>query len=383
MKPPIPAHIVCVVAARPNLMKMAPIMEALARLRPPPALTLVHTGQHYDTAMNEQYFGALGLPRPDLNLEVGSGSHASQTAHVMLRFEAVLQERRPSAVLVVGDVNSTLACALVAAKENVPVIHVEAGLRSFDRSMPEEINRILTDQLSALLFTSEPVARTQLLSEGIDPERIHFAGNVMIDTLQRQLPQAVPPAELLRVAGRPNFLRGQSGYGVLTLHRASNVDHAPTLRQLMAALERVSCHLPLIFPVHPRTRAMLAQLGIGQDDVPSILMLAPQGYLEMLGLLKHARLVLTDSGGVQEESTALGVPCITLRENTERPITVTEGSNIIAGLDPDRIVALCMDTLEHGGKRGAIPAMWDGHAAERVAAVVQRWLARRAPAASN
>jgi len=383
MKPPLPAHIVCVVAARPNLMKMAPIMEALARLRPQPALTLVHTGQHYDTAMNEQYFGALGLPRPDLNLEVGSGSHASQTAHVMLRFEAVLQARRPSAVLVVGDVNSTLACALVAAKENVPVIHVEAGLRSFDRSMPEEINRILTDQLSALLFTSEPVGRTHLLSEGIDPERIHFAGNVMIDTLQRQLPQAVPPAELLRAAGRPNFLRGQGGYGVLTLHRASNVDHAPTLRKLMAALERVSCQLPLIFPVHPRTRAMLAQLGIGQDDVPSILMLAPQGYLEMLGLLKHARLVLTDSGGVQEESTALGVPCITLRENTERPITVTEGSNVIAGLDPDRIVALCMDTLEHGGKRGAIPAMWDGHAAERVAAVVQRWLARRAPAAPN
>lgn len=380
--PPVPPHIVCVVAARPNLMKMAPIMDALARLRPAPTLTLVHTGQHYDAAMNAQYFGALGLLQPDLNLEVGSGSHASQTAQVMLRFETVLLSCRPSAVLVVGDVNSTLACALVAAKENVPVIHVEAGLRSFDRAMPEEINRILTDQLSSLLFTSEPVARAHLLGEGIDPARIHFAGNVMIDTLRRQLGQAVPVARQLQAAGRAHFLRGASGYGVLTLHRPSNVDHPATLRVLMDTLARVSCKLPLIFPVHPRTRSMLDQLGISQDDVPAILMLAPQGYLEMLGLLKDARLVLTDSGGVQEESTALGVPCITLRENTERPITVTEGSNIVAGLDPETIYGLCVDALENGGKRGAIPRLWDGHAAERIAAVVQRWLAQLPPRAA-
>ncbi|MES3020523.1 MAG: UDP-N-acetylglucosamine 2-epimerase (non-hydrolyzing) [Pseudomonadota bacterium] len=367
-------HIVCVVAARPNLMKMAPLMAALGALEPALALTLVHTGQHYDAAMNAQYFGSLALPQPDINLGVGSGSHAAQTAHVMERFEAVLLARRPAAVLVVGDVNSTLACALVAAKENVPVIHVEAGLRSYDRSMPEEINRVLTDQLSTLLFTSEQAGRAQLLAEGIDGARIHFTGNVMIDTLRRQLRHAVPLGRQLSAAGRAGFLRGKAGHGVVTLHRAANVDDGATLAKLMRTLGRVSAHLPLIFPVHPRTRAMLDRIGVDQAALPAVLLLPPQGYLEMLGLMQGARLVLTDSGGVQEETTALGVPCLTLRENTERPVTVSEGTNIVAGLDPDAIVALALETLRTGGKRGAIPALWDGHAAERVAAVVQAWL---------
>ncbi len=371
-------HIVCVVAARPNLMKMAPILAALGRLRPAPRLTLVHTGQHYDAAMNARYFQDLGMAAPDINLEVGSASHARQTAEVMRRFEPVLEQDRPDAVLVVGDVNSTLACALVAAKMGIPVLHVEAGLRSFDRAMPEEINRVLTDQLSELLFTSEAAGAAQLRREGVAEARIHFAGNVMIDTLRQQLPRAAALPAMLAAAGRPGFCRAGE-YALLTLHRPANVDRREDLLPLLEAMASLSARLPLIFPVHPRTRAMLERFELmPMLRIPTVLPLAPMGYLEMLGLMQHARLVLTDSGGVQEETTALGVPCLTLRENTERPVTVAEGSNTVAGRDPARILDLCGAILAGGGKRGRTPALWDGHAAERIAAVIGAWLGRAA-----
>jgi UDP-N-acetylglucosamine 2-epimerase (non-hydrolysing) len=371
-------HIVCVVAARPNLMKMAPILCALRQVRPALRLTLVHTGQHYDAAMNAQYFDALGMVAPDINLGVGSGSHALQTAEVMLRFEPVLDQDPPSAVLVVGDVNSTLACALVAAKKGIAVIHVEAGLRSFDRSMPEEINRLLTDQLSDLLFTSEPCARENLLREGHPESKLHHVGNVMIDSLRRQLGDAIPVARIVAASERPDFLLGGRGHALLTLHRPSNVDDPVRLGSLIETIVALSADLPVIFPVHPRTRAMLQQFDLAHRlDIPSILSLPPQGYLHMLGLMKEARMVLTDSGGVQEETTALGVPCITLRSNTERPITVTEGSNTIAGHEPALILALCDDILRFGGKVGKIPPLWDGQAASRIAAIVKAWLPQR------
>ncbi|CDG83268.1 non-hydrolyzing UDP-N-acetylglucosamine 2-epimerase [Janthinobacterium agaricidamnosum] len=373
------AHIVCVVAARPNLMKMAPILAALRRLVPAPAITLVHTGQHYDSAMNQRQFAALGLEAPDLNLEVGSASHAVQTADVMKRFETVLESRRPTAVLVVGDVNSTLACALVAAKMAIPVIHVEAGLRSFDRAMPEEINRILTDQLSDLLFTSEAGAQENLLREGIRQDAIHFAGNVMIDTLHQQLPCAVAPEQSLRRHGLSlESCAAAPGYAVLTLHRPSNVDDAERLAGLLHAVASLSRSLPVLFPVHPRTGAALDQPGL-RDLLrqPGIVPLPPLDYLEMLGLMQHATLVLTDSGGIQEETTALGVPCLTLRANTERPVTVSQGTNTVAGHDPAVILALCDDILVNGGKRGKVPPLWDGHAADRIAATIAAWLRGR------
>jgi UDP-N-acetylglucosamine 2-epimerase (non-hydrolysing) len=367
--------ILCVVGARPNFMKMAPIMAALGDLRPQPALSLVHTGQHYDAAMNHQYFAALGIPQPDINLGVGSASHAIQTAEVMRRFEPVLDAKPPSAVLVVGDVNSTLACALVAAKKGVPVIHVEAGLRSFDRTMPEEINRILTDQISDLLFITESSGRANLLREGIAESRIHFVGNVMIDTLRRNLERTVPLSQILKDAGREDFLGGNAGYAVLTLHRPSNVDDPAILRTLLDTVLKISRRLPVIFPMHPRTRAMIERLGLeGMLDVPELLLLPPMGYLEMLGLMKDARAMLTDSGGIQEETTALGVPCITLRKNTERPITVEEGTNTIAGQDPERILAAFEDILHNGGKAGRIPEFWDGLASTRIATAIHGWL---------
>jgi UDP-N-acetylglucosamine 2-epimerase (non-hydrolysing) len=371
-------HIVCVVAARPNFMKMAPILDALRQVTPLLRLTLVHTGQHYDAAMNTQYFEALGMVAPDINLEVGSGSHAVQTAEIMRRFEPVLDQDPPTAVLVVGDVNSTLACALVAAKKGIAVIHVEAGLRSFDRSMPEEINRLLTDQLSDLLFISEPCGRDNLLREGYPDSKLHHVGNVMIDSLRRQLADATPVAQIVARAGRPDFLSSGLGHAVLTLHRPSNVDDLLRFASLIATIVTLSADLPVIFPVHPRTRAMLQKFHLEQAlDVASILTLPPQGYLDMLGLMREARMVLTDSGGIQEETTALGIPCITLRSNTERPITVTQGSNTIAGHDPVTILALCGDVLRSGGKAGQIPPLWDGHAAQRIAATISAWLEER------
>lgn len=368
-QPTAPFSIICVVGARPNFMKIAPIMAALSKLKPALEVTLLHTGQHYDVAMNEQYFEALGIPSPDINLEVGSGSHAGQTAEVMVRFEAAIEKKVPSAVLVVGDVNSTIACALVASKKAIPVIHVEAGLRSFDRAMPEEINRVLTDQISDLLFTTEPSGRDNLLREGVADERIHFVGNVMIDTLRSNLARAIPTTKITADAGRSGF--ADKGYAVVTLHRPSNVDDPKVLQQLLETVGTISQELPVILPLHPRTKSTIAKFGLSHlVETAQILLLPPQGYLEMLGLMKDAKVVLTDSGGIQEETTALGVPCITLRENTERPITVEEGTNTIAGQDPATILALYRDVIATGGKGGRIPQFWDGHAADRIADVL-------------
>ena len=370
-----PFRILCVVGARPNFMKMAPIMAALSALRPQVEVKLVHTGQHYDVAMNHQYFEALGIPAPDINLEVGSGSHAQQTAEVMKKFEPALDEVRPTAVLVVGDVNSTIACALVAAKKGVPVIHVEAGLRSFDRAMPEEINRVLTDQISDLLFTTEESGEENLLREGVAAHRIQFVGNVMIDTLVRNLPRAVPAAAIVADAGRPGLADGAEGYAVLTLHRPSNVDDPAVLRTLLETAATIAQRTPVIFPLHPRTRGMIEKAGLDHlVQGPGVLLLPPMGYLEMLGLMKGARVVLTDSGGIQEETTALGVPCITLRNNTERPITVEQGSNTIAGQDPAKILAIYDEVMAGGGKAGRVPRFWDGQAAVRIAAALQAWM---------
>lgn len=363
--------ILCVVGARPNFMKIAPIMAVLRAPSIPLEARLVHTGQHYDVAMNQQFFEQLDIPTPDVDLEVGSASHAVQTAEIMKRFESVVDAERPAAVLVVGDVNSTIACALVAAKKGIRVVHVEAGLRSYDRAMPEEINRVLTDQISDLLFTTEREALAHLTREGIDPARVHFVGNVMIDTLRTSLPRVTPPEQTLAAAPKVAEFFSESGYGVLTLHRPSNVDDPAILDHLLKALSEISDQLPLVFPVHPRTRGMIEKAGLSaMISQPRFCCLPPLGYLEMLGLMQRARLVLTDSGGIQEETTALGVPCLTLRENTERPITVTEGTNTVVGVDPERILAAARETLANGGKAGRIPEYWDGHAAERIAAVL-------------
>jgi UDP-N-acetylglucosamine 2-epimerase (non-hydrolysing) len=312
----------------------------------------------------------LGIPEPDIDLEVGSGSHAVQTAEIMRRFEPVLDEQPPAAVLVVGDVNSTIACALVAVKKGIPVVHVEAGLRSGDRSMPEEINRILTDQISDQLFITERSARDNLRREGIADDKVHFVGNVMIDTLQYNLERAVPAAQTL--AALPGV--GKE-YALLTLHRPSNVDDPAVLRDLVEVLVGLSRMLPLVFPVHPRTRQALAKAGLMERLQDSdIHLMEPLGYLQMLGLMKSARLVLTDSGGIQEETTALGVPCITLRENTERPITVEEGTNTIVGTDAGRIRSAFDEIMATGGKAGRVPELWDGHAAERIVDRLQEWL---------
>jgi UDP-N-acetylglucosamine 2-epimerase (non-hydrolysing) len=367
----------CVVGARPNFMKMAPILRALAAHQPPLPAMLVHTGQHYDQGMSQQLFQDLGLPMPDLNLEVGSGSHAVQTAEVMRRFEPALDEHKPACVLVVGDVNSTLACTLVAVKKNVPVVHVEAGLRSHDRKMPEEINRVLTDQVADRLYTTERSALENLLREGVAAERVCFAGNVMIDSLQANRSQAKPIDQTLRAHGiDPRLIVHEKGYGLITMHRPSNVDDADTLRRLLGILGEVAHSLPLVFALHPRTRHNIERFGLmGRIDARRILLLPPQGYLEMLGLMRDATLVLTDSGGLQEETTALGVPCLTLRENTERPITADQGSNTLVGRDGQAIRAAVADILRGAGKRGRMPELWDGQAAHRIAADLWRWLA--------
>jgi UDP-N-acetylglucosamine 2-epimerase (non-hydrolysing) len=359
-------EIVCVVGARPNFMKIAPIMAAFAKHKI--EAKLVHTGQHYDPAMSDSFFEQLGIPRPDVNLEVGSASHAVQTAEIMRAFESVLDAESPKAILVVGDVNSTIACALVAAKKGVKVIHVEAGLRSYDRAMPEEINRVLTDQISDLLFTTERAAEANLAREGIAADRVQFAGNVMIDTLRAHLARAVPALQTL--AGIP-----ARGYAVVTLHRPSNVDHEATFRALLEALNQVAEKLDVVFPIHPRTKATAERFGMGDLlNRPGMRLLPPQGYLEMLGLTRDATVVLTDSGGLQEETTALGVPCITLRENTERPITIAEGTNTLTGPNPEKILQCLADILENGGKRGRIPEYWDGQAADRIAIALRAWL---------
>jgi UDP-N-acetylglucosamine 2-epimerase (non-hydrolysing) len=368
--------VMCIVGARPNFMKMAPILRALAAHEPPLPALLVHTGQHYDASMSDKLFADLRLPSPDINLEVGSGSHAVQTAEVMKRFEPALDEHRPSCVLVVGDVNSTLACTLVAVKKGVPVVHVEAGLRSYDRKMPEEINRVLTDQVADRLYTTERSAEANLVREGVDAARVCFAGNVMIDSLLSNREHARPAAATLAAHGiAPALLAHPRGYGVVTLHRPSNVDQPETLAALLGVLAEVAAELPLVFALHPRTRANIERFGLQHLLQPErMAILPPQGYLEMLGLMHTATLVLTDSGGLQEETTALGVPCLTMRENTERPITVEEGTNTMVGTDVQAIRDGVSAILAGRGKQGRVPELWDGHAAERIAADLYRWL---------
>ena len=364
--------IVCVVGARPNFMKMAPIIKGLGSLEDLISPYLVHTGQHYDQAMKASFFQQLGIPEPDIDLGVGSGSHAEQTANVMLRFESVLDKVNPIAVLVVGDVNSTLACSLVAVKKQIPIIHVEAGLRSGDREMPEEINRILTDQISDTLFTTERSAEDNLTNEGIDKNRIHFAGNVMIDTLLANLQLAIPVAETLMGYQEAVDVQ-EGGYALLTMHRPSNVDDPKILRRLLQGIVTISQKLPVIFPIHPRTHSRIEQEGLSDlINNGNIICLPPVGYLQMLGLMKSAKLVLTDSGGLQEETTSLGIPCVTLRENTERPITVEQGTNTIVGTDPEKIMACVNDVLVTGGKSGRIPEYWDGLAASRIVATINK-----------
>jgi len=368
--------IACVVGARPNYMKMAPLVRAFGARADMPHAMLIHTGQHYDVEMNARLFADLELPAPDLNLEVGSGTHAVQTAEIMRRFEPVLDELLPSCVIVVGDVNSTLACSLVASKKRIPVVHVEAGLRSFDRNMPEELNRVLTDQIADRLYTTERVAIENLAREGIDRERVRFVGNVMIDSLLRHQRRAIAPMDTLTAAGQAdNFAGGIDGFGVVTLHRPSNVDSAPALREALTILKDVALRLPLIWPVHPRAKANIERFGLSPLLAGArITLLAPQGYLEMLGLMGQARLVLTDSGGIQEETTALAVPCLTMRDNTERPITVDQGTNTLVGRNRARTLECVDDILKNGGKRGRTPELWDGHAAERIADDLAAWL---------
>jgi len=370
--------LLCVVGARPNFMKMAPLLKAFRTHPELPKAVLVHTGQHYDFALNDQLFVDLELPSPDVNLEVGSGTHAAQTAEIMRRFEPVVIDRKPSCVIVVGDVNSTLACSLVAAKLQVPVAHVEAGLRSYDRSMPEEINRVLTDRISDLLYTTERNAEANLAKEGIDGHQVQFVGNLMIDSLLAALPKAVAVSDLLRREGRELGLNGSHGHAAVTLHRPSNVDDAEALSNVLTILADVADRLPVIWPVHPRTRAKIAEFGYeGRLENPRIVCLPPQGYLEMIGLMRDASVVLTDSGGIQEETTALGIPCLTMRPNTERPITVDQGTNLVVGSDRRRVLTALDETLRTGGKRGRVPEFWDGMAAQRIADHLAKWLATR------
>lgn len=344
-------------------MKVAPVIEALAG-RERFSQLLVHTGQHYDANMSRVFFEELGLPKPDVNLEVGSGSHAMQTARIMMRFEEVVLAQRPDLVLVYGDVNSTVAAALVCSKLGIRVGHVEAGLRSFDRTMPEEINRLLTDQVADLLFTPSADGNQNLLREGVAPEKIHLVGNVMIDTLVRLLPVA---------AARPIDVRADAEvktYGLITLHRPSNVDNPPVLKSILEVLMDVGRDLPLLFPVHPRTKAKIAEFGLPALNGGRMRLLEPLGYLDFLKLQMHAAVVITDSGGIQEETTFLGVPCLTVRENTERPVTVEIGTNILVGQDMQRLREELERVLDGKGKRGKIPPLWDGKASERIADVI-------------
>ncbi len=363
--------VILVAGARPNFMKIAPIMATMAnevRVEP----YLVHTGQHYDQRMSKLFFEELGIPKPDIDLGVGSGSHAVQTAETIRRFEPVCVDQRPDWVVVVGDVNSTIACALVATKLGVRVAHVEAGLRSFDRTMPEEINRVLTDRISDLLFTTEPSGNTNLAAEGVEPVRVRFVGNVMIDTLlaHRQRAAASTLLDRLGLGGAD----GPQPYGVVTLHRPANVDTEASLGGILGALAEIGETLPLVFPVHPRTAKQIDRFGLNRlfaagtllgEGRSGLFAIEPQGYLDFLHLMANSRIVLTDSGGLQEETTVLGVPCVTLRDNTERPVTCDQGTNVLAGTDPAAILAAARATLADP-PTGRIPELWDGHASERI-----------------
>ena len=365
--------IVNIVGARPNFMKIAPLMKVM-RKRPSIEALLVHTGQHYDAGMAGRFFQDLDIPPPDVSLEVGSGTHAVQTAEVMKRLEPVLERERPDIVLVVGDVNSTMAAALTATKLKIKVAHVEAGLRSFDRAMPEEINRLVTDAVSDFLFVTEESGERNLTAEGVPKDKIFFVGNVMIDSLESSR----------RLWARSTILDqlhlNKAQYGVVTLHRPSNVDHLPTLEGLIGALVTVAQRCPLIFPVHPRTLKALQSLSrfrsslhFGDGPAPSmgIRCMDPVGYLDFMSLVAHAKIVLTDSGGLQEETTVLGVPCLTLRENTERPVTVTHGTNRVIGASPHKIVTEAIGILDAPLRPVAPPPLWDGHAADRIVDILE------------
>jgi UDP-N-acetylglucosamine 2-epimerase (non-hydrolysing) len=388
--------ILSVVGARPNFVKIAPILRAIEAVnqrggRRPVESVLVHTEQHYDDAMSAAFFNDLDIPRPNWTLGVGSGSHATQTAEIMKRFEPVVAEERPDVVLVVGDVNSTAACALTAAKLRVRVAHVEAGLRSFDRSMPEEINRIVTDALSDFLFTTEDSANENLRREGQPPEKVFFVGNVMIDSLLscRRLAERSTILDRLELTPR----RYGTDYALVTLHRPGNVDAAEKLDAILGALAELSWEMPVVLPLHPRTRARIQEFGltryidaIGAGGSPVVIhpgrisVLDPVGYLDFLRLLSAARVVLTDSGGIQDETTCLGIPCLTLRENTERPVTLTAGTSTLVGNDPDRIIACARGVLANGARQPLLPPLWDGHAAERIVGVLAEHLSGVAPA---
>lgn len=362
-----PLKVFNIVGARPNLVKIAPLMREM-RKHPSIQPVLVHTGQHYDEKLSDVFFRQMAIPAPDFNLEVGSGSHAWQTAEILKRIEPLLTEQKPDLVLVVGDVNSTIAASLASVKLSIPVAHVEAGLRSFDRTMPEEINRILTDALADHLFVTEEDAIANLLKEGRPRDRIHFVGNVMIDALR----QFLPLAEKSNIGKELGLLDGNGfvPFAVLTLHRPSNVDSPRTLEKLLSAIDAVAEELPVIFPVHPRTQDRLKDARAKHHTC--LRLISPIGYLDFLCLLNRSRLVLTDSGGIQEETTALGVPCLTLRENTERPITITEGTNQLVGQDSTRIVAAAREILAGETKSGKVPYLWDGHAAERIVEILLR-----------
>jgi UDP-N-acetylglucosamine 2-epimerase (non-hydrolysing) len=354
-----------IAGARPNFMKIAPIVRALrsdGRLD----WQIVHTGQHYDRDMNDVFFDELGIPAPDVRLGAGGGSHAEQTGKIMLAYEKLISESKPQACLVVGDVNSTLACAIVAKKAGVPVIHVEAGLRSGDMSMPEEINRLVTDAITDWFFVTEPSGYAHLAREGKDMSRVWDVGHVMVDNVLYQAGKlATQDTSALESDA---FKRQNARYGVVTLHRPSNVDSAEALEKVATVLRRVGQELPLVFPVHPRTRANVEKFGI--DLGPNVTLMGPQAYMSFLHLWKDAVVVLTDSGGLQEETTALGVPCVTIRENTERPVTVDEGSNVLAGTDPHNVIHHALQAIAGNGKKGRRPALWDGKSAERIVSIV-------------
>ena len=358
--------IICVCGARPNFIKIAPLMAAF-EANGDFEMLLVHTGQHYDENMSRLFFDELGIPRPDINLEVGSDSHAVQTAEIMRRFEPVVLDFKPDYVLVVGDVNSTIASGLVAVKLGVKLIHVEAGLRSFDRTMPEEINRVLTDAISDLLFVTEQSGLDNLKKEGVDAEKVHFVGNVMIDTLLANREKA----RRSDVLGRLGL--SAKGYGVITLHRPNNVDDVNRFSQIIAAFERMEKQIKLVFPIHPRTRGNIkgSELGKRVEAMENLLLLEPMGYLDFLCLMSSAALVVTDSGGIQEETTILGVPCMTLRENTERPVTITEGTNRLVHATCEDIVKNYREIIDNADSyRAKIPKLWDGKAAERIVRII-------------
>ena len=359
-------RLACIVGARPNFVKMAALIHEI-QSRPAVESRLIHTGQHYSPEMSQSFFDELEIPPPDVNLDVGPGSAIAQTAEILKRLEPVLRDAAPDTVVVVGDVNSTLAGALAASKLGLTLAHVEAGLRSFDRTMPEEVNRVLTDSISDLLFVTEPRGETNLLAEGVPREKIFFTGNVMIDTLLRFRAKAERSKVLSRLSLEPG------GYAVVTLHRPSNVDHAGSLDRLAGALREIARALPVVFPVHPRTAHALEAAGV---DLSGLRLVPPQSYLDFLCLMSRARLVLTDSGGIQEETTVLQVPCLTLRRNTERPVTVDQGTNQLVGTDPAAIVAAAREALAAPLPHGRIPELWDGRAAGRILDIISNYRSR-------